>query len=102
MLIPKKFTVWDFLFINKSQTIRELIAYMKNKYNVDVSAIIDKETKCLFKKGDQNLDDKIEDVYNNISNIKLSENKKYLILKILGNIGDYSAKMPLFKYNFKN
>ena len=101
-LIPEKFTVWDFLFINKSQTIRELIAYMKNKYNVDVSAIIDKETKCLFKKGDQNLDDKIEDVYNNKSNIKLSENKKYLILEILGNIGDYSAKMPLFKYNFKN
>ena len=33
--------------------------------------------------------------------IKLFENKKYLILEVGGEIDNFYAKMPLFKYNFK-
>ena len=44
---------------------------------------------------------KIEDVYNEISTIKLFDNKKFLVLEIFGKYNNLEAKMPKIKYIFK-
>ena len=48
------------------------------------------------------LNQKIEDIYNSSAKIKLDKNAKHLFLEISGDIGDATALMPLFRYNFKN
>ena len=44
---------------------------------------------------------KIEDVYNEISTIKLFDNKQFLVLEIFGKYNNLKAKMPKIKYIFK-
>jgi hypothetical protein len=102
-LIPEKYTIWDYLIINKSLTIKEFINYIKKEYNVDVISIISNQIVIFFKNNSEKniIEQKIEDAYNIISNGKLIKNKKYLMLEILGNIDVYLSKMPLIKYNFK-
>ena len=106
-LIPEKYSKWDYLVINESLTIKQFIDYIKREYNVEVSSIISNQINLYSKniKNDGNedpkLNKKIEDVYNMLSKIKIFENKKFLMLEIIGDIGDFIAKMPLIKYNFK-
>ena len=101
-LIPEKFTIWDYLEINGSLSIKQLIDYMKQKYNVEVTLITSNQKKLFEKNSTKNvLNEKIEDAYNNKSNIKLSQSKKFLMLEILGDVDNFIAKMPKFKYNFK-
>lgn len=102
-LVPDKFSVWDYIIINGSLSIKQFIDYIKQEYNVDINTIISNQ-KNLYEKNkikNEELNKKIEETYNDISNIKLYENKKYLMLEILGDIDDFIAKMPLIKYNFK-
>ena len=101
-LIPEKYTIWDYLEINGSLSIKQLIDYMKQKYNVEVTLITSNQKKLFEKNSTENvLNEKIEDAYNNKSNIKLSQSKKFLMLEILGDVDNFIAKMPKFKYNFK-
>ena len=118
-LIPEKYTIWDYLIINGSFTIKQFIDYIKQKYNVNVTSV-SSDKKEDNDKGDKNLEDekkyilfsknkseddklnkKIEEVYINLSGNKLYENKKFLMLEIEGDIDNCIAKMPKFKYNFK-
>ena len=102
-LIPEKFSFWDYITINGSMSIKQFIKFIKNEYNVDVTAISSNQ-KNLFEKDRtkvDELDKKFEEIYNDISDIKLFENKKFLMLDILGDVEDCIAKTPLFKYNFK-
>ena len=48
------------------------------------------------------LNQKIEDIYNQQSKVKLSDDTKYLNLEISGDIDDANALMPMFKYVFKS
>ena len=101
--IPDKFTVWDFIEIHKSMTINEFIQYIKKEYNVDIKSISSNYLNIYESNigGCNDYNNKIEDVFNKISKIKLFENKKFLILDILGNIGNLEAKFPRIKYIFK-
>ena len=102
-LIPEKYSIWDYLIINQTLTIKQFLDYMKKKYNVEVTSIISKKINLFLKNNSSSdiFDKKIEEVYNNISSIKLFENQKYLMLEISGEVDDCIAKMPLIKYNFK-
>ena len=102
--IPPNWTVWDKIIINKSMTVKELIDYIMEKYNVEVSIITSGSVTIIqtfmpSSKGKMN--QKIEDVYNNSAKVKLGENDKVLNLEISGDIGDATALMPLFRYVFK-
>ena len=102
-LVPDKFSVWDYLTINGPLSIKNFIELIKKEYNIEVRTIISNE-KILFKEDLSKFEDlnkKIEEVYNDISDIKLFENKKFLMLEILGDIDNCISKTPLFKYNFK-
>ena len=104
-LIPEKYTIWDYLVINDSLSIKQFIDYMKKNYNVEITSIISNQI-ILYTKNESGNDDlkinkKIEEVFGELSEIKIFENKKFLILEILGDIDEFIAKMPLIKYNFK-
>ena len=100
--IPDEFTCWDFIEIKESLTIQKFIIYIKEKYNVDINSI----NSCNLNiydsnKENNNIIKKIEDVYNEISTIKLFDNKKFLVLEIFGKYNNLEAKMPKIKYIFK-
>ena len=102
--IPLNWTVWDKIVINKSMTCQELIDYIQEKYGVEVSIITSGNVTIIqtfMPSNKRRLNQKIEDIYNSSAKIKLDKNAKYLLLEISGDIGDATALMPLFRYNFK-
>ena len=82
-------------------TFTQFIEYIKKQFNVYITSITSNGINLYLKDLSSNdiLDKKIEDFYNEISSIKLPENKKYLMLEIDGDIN--KLKMSLFKYNFE-
>ena len=105
--IPPGWTVWDKIIIKKSMTCKELIDYIMEKYKVEVSIITAGSVTIIqtfMPSSKKRLPQKIEDIYNENAkdNAKLGENDKYLNLEISGDIGEATALMPLFRYNFKN
>ena len=100
--IPEKFTVWDYLEINESMTIKEFIQYMKKNYNININ-ILSCNNLNLYNSNlkSNNYDKKLEDVYNELSKIKLFENKRFLVLDVLGFFEKLVIKMPKIKYYFK-
>jgi ubiquitin-activating enzyme E1 len=102
--IPPNWTVWDKITINQSMTCKELIDYIMKTYNVEVSIITAGNTTIIqtfMGNAKTRMDRKIEDIYNEQSKIKLSDDTKYLNLDISGDIGDATAIMPTFRYVFK-
>ena len=103
--IPPNWTIWDSIVINKSMTLKEFIDYIMKEYQVEVSIISSGNTtivQTFMPNAKGKMDQKIEDLYNNQSKYKLSEDTKYLNLEVSGDIGDATALMPNFKYIFKN
>ena len=106
--VPNKFNSWEKIIIKQSMTIKEIISYFKEKYNVDISLIqADNICNIYFKQYNNrknkliqnNLNLKIEDVF--IKNQKLDLIKEnYLFLKISGTKNEIKIIMPLIKYFF--
>ena len=103
--IPPVWTVWDKITIKKSMTCKELIDYIMEKYKVEVSIITVGSVTIIqtfMPSAKSRMNQKIEDIYNGNSKIKLDKNIKSLYLEISGDIGEATALMPTFKYIFKN
>ena len=103
--IPPGWTVWDKIIIKKSMTCKELIDYIMKKYKVEVSFITAGSVDIIqtfMPSAKSRMNQKIEDIYNDNSKIKLDKNIKYLYLEISGDIGEAIVLMPKFKYIFKN
>ena len=101
-LVPEKFTIWDFIEILGPMTIRQFKHYFLDKYKINLYMISSNNLNIYdSNKGEENIDEKIEVVYNEVSTIKLYDKKRFLILDILGNIDNCTAKTPKIKYIFK-
>jgi ubiquitin-activating enzyme E1 len=103
--IPPAWTVWDKITIKKSMTCQELIDYIMKEYKVEVSIITAGNVTIIqtfMPSNKSRLNQKIEDIYNQQSKVKLSDDAKYLNLEISGDIDDATALMPMFKYVFKS
>lgn len=106
--VPNKFHSWEKIIINKSMTIKELIDYFKEKYDVDISLIqADNMSNIYFKHYNarknklikKNLDIKIEDAF--AKSQKLDNfNERYLFLKVSGTKNEIKIVMPIIKYFF--
>ena len=102
--IPLNWTVWDKIIINGSKTPKELIDYIKNKYNVDTFLIISNGIKIyqtLLPTNNDNNNLKIEEIYKNKckdKNIQIVN--PFLVLQINGEYNKIPVLMPLFKYNY--
>ena len=100
--IHEKFTIWDFIEINESMTIKEFIEYLFTNYKVNITSISinnlniydSKTKKSVFEKN-------VEEAYNFISKNKLEDNKRFLMIDIQGTKEYTIAKMPRIKYIFK-
>ena len=100
--IPDNFTIWDFLEVKKSMLIKEFIENIFKKYQININSISCNNWNLYESNSNVKFyDDKIEDAFNRISNYKLNDSKKFLVLDILGKLGDIPAKMPKIKYIFK-
>ena len=85
-------------------TCGQLIDYIMEKYYVKVFIICSGDSTIInldMPSHEKRINQKIEDIYNAYSKVKLSENIKELYLEISGDIGDVTALMPTFKYIFK-
>jgi hypothetical protein len=74
------------------------------KYKVEVSIITAGNVTIIqtfMPSSKARLSQKIEDIYNANSKVKLGDNVKNLNLEISGDIGDATALMPQFRYVFK-
>ena len=102
--IPPKWTVWDKIIVDGSMTCQQFIDYVLEKYNVEVSNIIANGITIIqtfMPSNKSRFDKKIEDIYNEHSKNKLDGSVTYLLLEVGGDIGDATALMPKFKYNFR-
>lgn len=109
--IPKKFTLWDYIEVNKSMTIEQFIKYIKEKYLLDVISIeINNQEIAISEKNINS--NKINNSNNfNISFVKKIEdiykenfkkiNKNYCFIKINAEWNNSKIEMPLIKYNLK-
>ena len=102
--VPENWTVWDKIVIKGPMTCQQLIDYIQEKYNVEVSIITAGNVSIIqtfLPKNKPRLQQNIEDIYNEQSKVKLEDNIKYLTLDVSGDIGDATALMPAFRYVFK-
>ena len=102
--IPPNWTVWDKIVVKGPMTCQQLIDFVQEKYNVEVSIITAGNVSIIqtfLPKNKPRLQQKIEDIYNENSKIKLGDDVKYLTLDVSGDIGEAAALMPAFKYVFK-
>jgi len=106
--VPNKFNSWEKIIINQSMTIKQIINYFKEKYNVDISLIqADNTCNIYFKQYNKrknklmqdNLNLKIEDAFIKTQKIDLIKDK-YLFLKVSGTKNEIKIVMPLIKYFF--
>ena len=82
--------------------IKEFIENIFKKYQININSISCNNWNLYESNSNVKFyDDKIEDTFNRISNYKLNDSKKFLVLDILGKLGDIPAKMPKIKYIFK-
>ena len=101
--IPEKFTVWDFLEVKNSFNIKEFIEYMYTKYEFNVESIFCNNLNLYELESSKNkINDKIEDIYNEISKIKLIKEKRFIILDVNGKKGSIPIIIPRIKYIFKD
>ena len=113
--IPNGWTIWDRLEIKGSKTCEQFFKEMKDKYGIDIDILLangeiitSNVDEKIFK---ENMDKKIEDLYNKIAKIKLKEDINYLIIQLSANIKkvtikdkvieDVPVEMPPIKYIFK-
>ena len=112
--IPEGWNVWDKIIIEGSKTCKQLIDYLKSKYNINVDMLSVNGISIIstFLDGAKaKYDKKIEDVYEEVSKKKIGEKKNYLNIQVIGSVSeaeiekekfkDVSVFMPPIKYIFK-
>ena len=102
--IPLNWTVWDKIIVNGSMTAKELIDYIKNKFNVDTFLITSNGitiSQTLLNSNNNNNNLKIEEIYKNKAKDKnIQIVNSFLILQINGEYNEIPVSMPLLKYNY--
>lgn len=100
--IPEKYTIWDFIEIKESMTLKKFLNYMDENYKIKISLISSNHINLYDSNlNEEILDNKIEEVYNKKAKTELFEGKRFLILDILGTYENLIAKTPKIKYIFK-
>jgi len=94
--VPYGFTCWDHIEIEGNKTVNEVIDYINEKYNVDVTGLYTLNSINIIQ---DNYDIKFENAYfNAINNHNISQQNIYF--KVLADVknSDDHVVMPKFKY----
>ena len=101
--IPKGWSIWDYIIIKGPLKISEFISKIKENYGINVEIII--SGKYYFYNISEDNEDKsnqrIENLFEEVTKIKIKNNITSLILKIIGKKNNNSVNMPFIKYTFK-
>ena len=112
-VVPEGWNTWDFIEIRGPKTCGELGDFLREQYNIilDIIYVGDKMIYATFLETRSNINVKIEDAYQAITEKKIGENTSFLILNVSGTIpeatieeetfNDLSALLPKIKYIFK-
>ena len=100
--IPKGWSIWDYIKIKGPLTISNFIIKIKEDFGINVDLIVSQKyyfynPQISGEKSNQ----LIEDLFEEITKLKVKNNKSSLILKIIGKKNNYSVNMPLIKYIFR-
>jgi len=98
--IPNKFSVWDNIEIKGTKTVKEIIAFFKINYDVDLLNINSGIFVLYDSEFEEDLNKTIEELY--LENYKIYKNQKYIRLKIVGRYKECSVNMPIIKYIIDN
>ena len=74
------------------------------KYQVEIQCVTANEITIIqawLPSHESKINKKIEDIYNEMSKIKLDKNDKYLLLEVSGEKDDITVKFPLIEYYFQ-
>ena len=112
--IPEGWNCWDRIEIRETRTCKQLIDYLKEKYNIDVDMLAaDGETiiTTFLESAKSKLDLKLEEAYEQNTKKKVQEKRNYLNIQVIGNIEEakigeetfknVSVFLPPIKYIFK-
>ena len=101
--IPKGWSVWDLIHIKGPLKIFEFISKIKEEYGVNVENII--SGKYYFydisQDNEKKSNETIENLFEDVTKIKIKNNKSSLILQLIGKKNNKSVKMPYIKYILK-
>ena len=99
--IPPKFTCWDILEIKRNKTTGQVLDYINEKYNVDVTGLYTLNNKSIIK-DETSFDLLFQDAYDIAIGKKKNKNNKNssIYFEVLADIvdSDNHAIMPKFKY----
>ena len=114
LYIPQGWNDWDQIEIKGSKTCEELIKILKEKYNINVGAIFSGKKTIydnILPKAKTNIDKKIEEAYQIMTNTKINENQNCFILRVSAKVSEatiegkthknVSAIIPSIKYIFR-
>merc|ERR1711976_56190 len=103
--VPKDWSVWDKIVIDGSKTFQELFNQLEKDLGLECMIITCGSVTLIQTYMKSNLDrlnQKIEDVFNNVSKTKIADDQQYLVLQISANTMDgVDAVTPLLRYNFR-
>ena len=106
VIIPD-FTCWDYIEIEGNKTVSELIDFINEKYQIQITGLYTLNSKPLIKDDGSNYDLPFQEAYFNIIGINNGDKNyqyKAIYFKILADIKDNEdihVKMPKFKYIIK-
>ena len=101
--IPKGWSIWDYIKIKGPLTISNFITKMKKDYGINVELIVSQNYYFYNPKiNSEKSNQMIEDLFEEITKLKVKNNKSSLILKIIGKIKiDKDKKNLICNSNFK-
>ena len=97
--IPHNFTCWDYLEITGNKTTNEVIDYIKNKYQVEITGLYTLNSKSLISDDDA-YEQQFQDVYYKAIGKDKQKKKNNIYFKVLADVinSDNHVIMPKFKY----
>jgi ubiquitin-activating enzyme E1 len=106
--IPEGYTIYDKIVIDGPMTFEQFFTYMKEKYNIDIT-LVSSGKVALFNgylpggKHNVRKPRRIEEVYREIAEDPIPENRSYLALEIGGEDLEEGCdfSMPTVKYYFE-
>ena len=111
-VIPENSSCWDKIIIKGSKTCKEIIDFLKEKYNIDVDILTSGDItliNTIFPSSNKLLGRKLEDIYVEKAKFKLEKN--YMIINVIASVSNIEIEgkkvetatvdIPIIKYIFK-
>ena len=97
--IPPNFTCWDYLEITGNKTTNEVIDYISNKYQVEITGLYTLNSKSLISDDDA-YEQQFQDVYYKAIGKEKQKKNNNIYFKVLADVinSDNHVIMPKFKY----